>query len=337
MVSVRVVRSLLLAVEQAGCRAQPLLRAAAVDPAELAVDEGRLARSRVYQLCELALAATHDPAFGLHWAERLGETAFAPISHLLAHSASLRQGLASLERFYPLLSDEMSYRVVEQRDRVIIHLRPVAGESRCMQQFLAEMTVAGLFRVIRHLSPHVRPALTSFEYAAPAHQAEYKRVFEGAVLFEQPFTGIVLDRTVMDAPAPHQDADVLEALEALGERRLLSITERAPYALRVREFLVQEGWRRQADMKAAAQALGLSVRSLRRRLGDEGKGYNDVACEALAIVAKHLLRDRGRSIKETAHDMGFADASTFHRAFRRWTGTTPSVHRKSQSETDQRG
>jgi AraC-like DNA-binding protein len=206
-----------------------------------------------------------------------------------------------------------------------------------MQQFLAEVTAAGLFRVIRHLSLHARPALVSFEYAAPAHQAEYTRVFEGAVLFEQPFTGIVLDRAMMDAPAPHEDADMLEALEALGERRLLDITQRAPYSLRVRDFLVREGWRQQADMKEAARALGLSVRSLRRRLADEGKAYNDIADEAFAIVAKHLLRSKGRSIKEVAHEMGFAEASTFHRAFRRWTGTTPSVYREAPFENEQRG
>jgi AraC-like DNA-binding protein len=335
-VSVRVVRSLLEAVEQAGGRVQPLLRAAWVDPAELAVVDGRLARSKVYRLCELAAEATHDPAFGLHWAESLGETAFVPVSHLLAHAASLRQGLLALERFYPLLSDQMSYRVVEQHERVIIHVRTTAGESPRMQQLLAEMTVAGLFRVIRRLS-HARPALICFEYAAPPHLAEYMRVFEGAVLFEQPFTGIVLERAIMDAPAPHQDADVLEALEALGERRLLSIARRAPYALRVREFLVREGWRKQADMKLAAQALGLSVRSLRRRLADEGKAYNDVACEAFAIVAKQLLRNRRRCIKEAAHEMGFADASTFHRAFRRWTGTTPRAYREALLENEERG
>jgi AraC-like DNA-binding protein len=336
-VSMRVARSLLQSVEHAGCSVQPLLRAAQVDPRELEDPEARLPRAKIYRLCELAIEVTRDPALGLHWAERLGETAFVPISHLLAHSPSLRHGFEALQRFYPLLSDQLNFKVLEQHDKVTVHIPRLLGVSPPMQQFLAEVTTAGLFRVIRHLSVHVRPDCVRFDYVAPAHQAEYTRVFEGNVLFAQPFTGIVLDCAIMDAPAPHKDADVLEALEALGERRLLDITQRAPYALRVREFLVREGWCQQADMKVAARALNLSVRSLRRRLLAEGKAYNEIADEALAIVAKHLLRDKQRSIKEAAHEMGFSDTSTFHRAFKRWTGTTPSAYRDTQLGHEQRG
>ena len=331
-VSVRVAQSLLHAVEQAGCSTQLLLRAAQLDPAELAHLDARISRSKVFQLCELAMEVTRDPALGLHWAEKLGETAFAPISHLLAHSGSLRQAFESLARFHPLLSDQMNHQVLEEHDKVTVLIPPLSSVSLTMQRFVAEVTAAGLFRVIRHISLRARPERVSFEYAAPAYHAEYTRVFEGAVLFEQPFTGIVLDRAIMDEPAPHKDADVLEALQALGERRLLDITHRTPYALRVREFLVRDGWRQQADMKATARALDLSVRSLRRRLTDEGRAYTDVADEAFAIVAKHLLRDKGRSIKEAAHEMGFSDTSTFHRAFKRWIGTTPTAYREALFE-----
>ena len=85
-----------------------------------------------------------------------------------------------------------------------------------------------------------------------------------------------------------------------------------------------------ADMSTVARALGMSVRSLRRRLAEEGKSYNDLANEALAAVAKQLLRDKRRTIQETAYDLGFSDTSTFHRAFKRWTGMTPSTFREAE-------
>src|SRR5262249_48691500 len=114
------------------------------------------------------------------------------------------------------------------------------------------------------------------------------------------------------------------------ERRTMRLTHGVPYALRVREFLVQQGSPRRIDMETVARALGLSVRSLRRRLASEGKPYSAVENDALAIVAKHLLRDKQRTIHETAYEMGFSDTTTFHRAFKRWTGTTPSAYRESE-------
>jgi AraC-like DNA-binding protein len=89
-------------------------------------------------------------------------------------------------------------------------------------------------------------------------------------------------------------------------------------------------------MEQVAHALGLSVRSLRRRLADEGQSYAAIANEALTIVAKHLLRDRQRTIQETAYEMGFADTSSFHRAFKRWTGTTPGAYLEALREDDER-
>jgi AraC-like DNA-binding protein len=68
---------------------------------------------------------------------------------------------------------------------------------------------------------------------------------------------------------------------------------------------------------------------LSRRLADEGKPSAEVLNEAQVLVAKHLLRDERRTIQQVAEAMGFSDASTFHRAFKRWTGMTPSGYREA--------
>jgi len=84
-------------------------------------------------------------------------------------------------------------------------------------------------------------------------------------------------------------------------------------------------------MRTVARALGLSVRSLRRRLVAEGVSYTSVANDALAMVAKHYLVDEQYSIQQTAHEMGFSDPRAFHRAFKSWTGMTPDAFRNSRS------
>ena len=113
----------------------------------------------------------------------------------------------------------------------------------------------------------------------------------------------------------------------LVEQRLSGLVRQLPYALRIRDFLVQEGLPHRADMATVARKLGLSVRSLRRRLVAEQKRFDDIVSEAHAAVARRMIASGERSIQEVAYDMGFASVSAFHRAFKRWTGVTPARYR----------
>jgi AraC-like DNA-binding protein len=331
MLSVRVVRGLVEAVEQAGASAVPLLRAARLEPAQLDSEEACLPRAEVYRLCELAVELTRDPALGLHWAEHLCEKTFNPISHLIAHSSTLRQGLQSLLEFHRLLSHASSFSLHERDGKVTLRSARLTGESLVMQRLAAEMLVTGLYRIIRSFKPGARLDKVSFEYPAPSYQQEYTRVFERAERFDQPFTGIVFDQALMDAVSPHKDEDVHNALRVIAERRILRLTKREPFAARVRDLLVQQqGTAHRMEMESVARSLDMSARSLRRRLVAEGTSYNAVVKEALAIIAKQLLRSRQLTIQETAYEMGFAETSTFHRAFKRWTGMTPNTFREQQ-------
>jgi AraC-like DNA-binding protein len=328
--SVSFVRGLVQAMEQMGVPRVELLRAARIEAVQLEATEARLPRSEAYRIFEVAMDLTGDPALGLHLAEGLMGQAFGPTSHLVAHSANLRQAFESLHQFQRLLGDDPYFELREYDDQVAVCCLRLPGQSLRLRRFSAEMILTNFFRLIRYFSVQARPERVSFEYPAPPHQHEYARVFEHTERFEQPFTGIVLDRGLLDLSSPNKDEDVHEALRALAERRTVRLTQGAPYALRVREFLVEHGYPRRTDMETVARAIGLSVRSLRRRLASEGTSYSAVENDALAIVAKHLLRDKQRTIQETAYEMGFSDTTTFHRAFKRWTGTTPRAYRESE-------
>jgi len=327
-VAVSVVRGLLDMVEQSGVPRAELLRAAGLRSSLLDATDGRVAYSEIDRVCELALDFTADPALGLHWCETMSAVTFNPLSNLIAHSANLRQGFESLTAFHRVLTDRARYQLVEHGDLVTVRCEPMGTGSLRVQRLATEMLVMGIFRLVRSFCMHAPLPRVAFEYAAPSYAPEYMRAFRGAVQFDQAFTGVVFDRELMDMPSPDKDEDLHVALRGVAERRILRLTQCAPYAARVRELLVRKGPSCRADMDTVARSLGLSVRSLRRRLADEEVSYNDVVTDALTIVAKQLLREKQRSIQETAYDMGFSDTSAFHRAFKRWTGMTPQVFRK---------
>ncbi|HEX6244161.1 MAG TPA: AraC family transcriptional regulator ligand-binding domain-containing protein, partial [Polyangiales bacterium] len=287
-----------------------LLRAAQLEPEQLESAGFRVPCSEVYRLCELAIELTEDPALGLHWAEKLSGDTFNPISHMLAHSGTLRQAFESLSQFRRLLTDQASYELLESGDSVTIRCVAPPSVSLRARRFTVEMLLTSLVRLIKSFNLHARPRRVNFEYAAPPYSDEYTRVFEGTERFKQPFTGIVFDSTLMNAVSPHKDDDVHRALRSIAEQRVLQLTNRMPYSVRVRDFLVQQAPSGRAEMASVARSLGMSVRSLRRRMDAEGKTFNEVASDAQSIVAKNLLRNTDRTIQDLAYQLGFADTSS---------------------------
>jgi AraC-like DNA-binding protein len=337
MMSMRVVRILIAAVAEAGVPSSTFLRAAKLDPASVSAVDARLPRSKLFELFELALELTGDPAFGLHSQERLMSSALDPIAALVNHSATLREAMDSIQESRSLLGDKPSFRIHEEGGNVIIRCDSLADEALAVRRYTAEVVLVGMFRLIRRVHARGRIDCVAFEYGAPAYHREYTRIFEGLARFDQSFTGIRFGRELMAAAAPHPDAELHEALRVFAARRSMHLNDRSPYATRVRDVLVWQRPPRDMTMASVARKLGMSVRSLRRRLTAEGKSYADLMDEALASIAKACLRDERRTILDTARELGFADSTGFHRAFKRWTGLTPLEFRRQALDADDAG
>ncbi|MET0339522.1 MAG: AraC family transcriptional regulator [Polyangiales bacterium] len=325
--SIAVVRTLVETVEDCGVSRGAFLRATSFDSEQFADNDARVSGLVVYGMCDTALDLTGDRGLGLQWGAKFVGAALGPLGHLITHAATLREGLNALVHFSRLISDHAPWELIERDNRAVLRCRWLPTKTR-MRHFVAEIMTANFFRLLREFDRHVRPVRVSFEYAAPPHRELYTQVFERTEHFDQPYTGIVFDRALLDRPSPNRDEDIHAAISALAERRLLRLTELTPYAVRVRDLLVRGASPHRTDMPTVARSLGMSARSLRRRLSAEGKPYNELVNEALAIMAKQLLRGTRRTIQETAFELGFSDARTFHRAFKRWTGQTPNAYRK---------
>ncbi|MEY4510250.1 MAG: hypothetical protein RLZZ450_2372, partial [Pseudomonadota bacterium] len=158
-----------------------------------------------------------------------------------------------------------------------------------------------------------------FSHAEPSHRAEYRRIFGGSERFGHDFTGLEFDRAWLDRAPLHRSAELYEALLPHAERALERVTGGSNLPLRVQHQIASSHTIQKATMHTVAQGLGMSVRSLRRRLLDEGTSFNALAGGALGDVAKRLLESPDGTIQQTTYAMGFANPPAFHRAFKRWT------------------
>jgi AraC-like DNA-binding protein len=281
-------------------------------------------------ICEAALDLAADPAFGLHWTERLSVNTFAPVTYLITNAVTLGDGFAALTHYSRLLSEASQIELQHHGDRVRVRCKLPVGVSERLQRVVAELALLSFIRIVRCFVPSFRPQRVCFEYTAPAYRLEYTRIFENAEQFEQPFTGIELDRALLDARASFRDASVHDAVRELAEQRMSALDRPQPYAARVRELLLQRARIGGPAMVEVAAQLGLSVHALRRRLAAEGTAFNSIENDAFAELAKRLLLDQQRTIQEAAFELGFSGTATFHRAFKRALGMTPGSYVDTQ-------
>lgn len=326
LVSMRAVRPLVHAVAAVGIGRAAFLRAARLDPSWEQAPDARLPRAKLFELFELAIAVTGDPAFGLHSVEALRSEAVSPLGALVVHASTLREALRSLQEFRRLFANEASFHIHERSGKVFVRCHRTEGASAVALRYMSEVALGGFYLLLRRLAVPVD--FVAFTYPAPEYVVEYKRVFERRARFGQVFTGLCFDAAWLDVCSPHQDSALHDALTDHARRQIRQLTERRPWAERVRDLLVWQRQPRLMTMATSARKLGVSVRSLRRHLAREGQPYPTLMSEAMALIAKNCLLDQGRTIMETAHELGFADNTAFHRAFKRWTGLTPTEFRK---------
>ncbi|RNL61264.1 AraC family transcriptional regulator [Nocardioides marmoriginsengisoli] len=164
-------------------------------------------------------------------------------------------------------------------------------------------------------------------YPAPAIAREYEVMFGCPVTFGGPVAAITFCSTMLDAPAIRTIAELEEYLRRSPEDLLSQREYGSLPSSRVRAALESGLYRNQwPDAEEVAATLSVSSGHLRRMLRNEGT--------SLGLIKEELLRDsaitamaRGASIEEVAHQLGFSEASAFRRAFKRWTGSTPTAYR----------
>jgi AraC-like DNA-binding protein len=331
-VSFVLVRAFVEVVERAGVGREQLLATTQVDLGRLDGREARLEFAEFARLQLRALDLTGDEALGLHIGEQASEAAFDLVAHLIVHAPTLRDGIGLCLRFQRVFSDDAELTLDENADSATIRLSFSRATLRSDRMY-AEFVMAGVLRMIRGFSvPATAIRAVSFEHARPDHHLECARVFGGVERYRQAFTGIEVDRKTLDQPCLHSNAELYEVLLSQAERLLSQLTRGVGQAERLKQyFLTRTAVGSMPDMAVVARDMGMSVRSLRRRLTEEGASYRAVLEEALGTVATRMLADSRRSIQETAHAMGFSDPTAFHRAFKRWTGMTPKEYREKSA------
>jgi AraC-like DNA-binding protein len=328
-ISVKAVGKILDAARERGVAPRELCRAAALDPAAAEDPDGRIPYAQVVALYEEAARLTGDDAFGLHMSERTSLRVFDLLGYVLMNSPTLGEGLERAARYQSIWNDgavcEMD--ASEGRARVTYRYLSLDGAT-CRQD--CEMTL-GLVVTFGRAATGVdwSPLEVSFRHAAPAETDEHRRIFRCPVRFSRPANEVVFDASLLKLPLLGADPALSAVLERQARELLSRLPRRTGCAEGVRREIVGAlGRGGDAGLEAVARRLGLSARTLQRKLREEGTSHQSLLDEIRRELSERYLREREMSVGEVAYLLGFSESSAFHRAFRRWTGLTPTEFRR---------
>ena len=316
-------RTILLALEARGIDPAVLVERAGLDPAAFADPDARFDVTDTAKLWRSAVEATGDPAFGLFASRFVTQTTFHALGYAVMASSTLREAVERNVRYGRLVSDAAACRLEEEG-----RLARVVFEIPAEQPVPADEAMDGMISLIARsfralaggdLAP-VRVALR--RRTPPGAVDVWPKVFRAPVSFGARRDVLEYPVDVLDRRLPAGNAELARMNESVVADYLERL-DQEHVTTRVRALLTCELSSGEPSPDDVARQLGLSRRSLQRRLADEGTSFKALLNETRRDLAQAYLREGHTSITEVTFLLGFADTSSFSRAFKRWTGVSP--------------
>jgi AraC-like DNA-binding protein len=165
--------------------------------------------------------------------------------------------------------------------------------------------------------------------AAPDDVSEHRRVFGIPIAFSAETNAVWFDAAFLERPIKRADPSLSPVLRRHADDLLSALPPSNSLATALHRHLLGTLSDGLPNIGVAASALGVSTRSLQRRLEDEGTSFKAVLDDVRRTLALSHLRDGTRTVSEVAFMVGFSEVSAFSRAFRRWTGRSAVSYRRA--------
>ncbi|AHK15619.1 MAG: AraC family transcriptional regulator [Thalassolituus sp.] len=259
---------------------------------------------------------------------------FAMMAKAVISCTSLDHALHRAQRFYSLVAGAPGIRIEksEHLARIVIEHNPSFDPDR----FLSESLLAVWHRFSSWLVGQGIPLLSvSCAYPKPQHAALYQTVFATPINFDADATALIVPARVLDLAIIQTPASLRAFLQHSPADFLARPNPHQSMTGRVRKLLQQSQPNNLPSLNQAADTLGTSAATLRRRLATEQISYQQLKDAFRQQEASRLLAQSDTCIRDIADYLGFTESSAFQRAYRKWTGVTPGSYRANQRKASQ--
>lgn len=323
-----------------------LANASDIDFAELANPDVRISLSSYIQAMRFAIKATERPELPLAFGQAASMSELSIVGLLMEASETVGDAYLQMRRYGRLAieargsSADPRFELVRKHDRLfLVDEQPFAHENPELTESAFAWLACGPRRYMKR-SPVISASVT---WPKPEHWHAYEKILGCPVHFESEWNALEMEPESLTWPVRQNPKYVFGVLADRADHLINELGSAERTSLELRNLLAAILHEGNVTAESAARRMGMSRQTLFRRLSAEGTDFTAVLRELREELAKTYLNGSKASLNEVAYLVGFSDASSFARAFKRWTGSAPGEFRQhalreavSHGKTDRR-
>lgn len=294
--------------------------------------DARISYEQLSALERNAMRLVNDPSLALRWGRANGFLNNGLVGLAAVTSENLVAAFEVLKQYYLQATPgwELDLRVT---DGMGFFTMRETLPRRDLRAFATEALLSGFYGLVKQaIGREFKVTSVRLSYPRPDHwklYAEY--TCECPLYFDEPATVVEFDPAILTVPIATADAVTNSVVVHYCETEAARRVPVDGAAAQVRKILLANGGRRMG-LADVARALQTSARSLRRALSEMGTSFQEVSDDMLRARAVESVRAGRTKVEQIARDLGFTDARSFRRAFKRWTGQNPNDFRRADDQ-----
>jgi len=317
-------------LEMHGLDAAAMFERHGIDPAVLGDPNARIPSRTWDALARDAAALIPDPAFGLLAARCWHPSNLGALGYAWLTSSTLRTGLGRVVRYWRVLGEASSTRLVESSTGLKFMLARQASDS-ISSALAVDFVISLLVDMCRmNAGSSLRPVAVHLRRVQPKDSEVFRRHFGCAIHFAAGEDSFTLSAREADRLLPTSNRQLAATLDRILAEQLAHL-DKKDVVTRCQAHLLEQLSSGEVSSDVMAEQLNMSRRTLQRKLAEADLTYQELVDDTRRDLAMRHLEDPRHSITDVTFLLGFSQQSAFTRAFKRWTGMSPSEYRALHS------
>ena len=317
-------------IQDHGIDPEPLFRKHGVPASKLFDPNARISDLMISRIAAEVAEKSDDPFFGLKEEKYFMPSHIGPLGFAWLASTSLRSAFERLQRYIKVIHEKIQIVISEKQNALVITLHSESTYASSHHRVDAQLAI--LTRMCRFISgDEWNPAKVTLTYTQPPDTSYYFQLFRCPVEFNAEQNCLFIDKYKAEKQLTGSNKQLAQLNDHIVVRYLAS-QAKDDIVNQVKASILEYLGEGSVTESAIAQALHMSTRNLHRKLSAENTSFKQLLLNIRSELASQYINDPTLTLTEISYQLGFSEISSFSRAYKRWTGQSPSDARRESME-----